>query len=750
MTTVLDALERALLAAGGHQRGEVLAPNCILWPDPAGEWQEAAALLRQRRSLLTLGHYDPARLTGPAIWIRTVLDRQPVLPEPTIVYLLGLGRDDLRGEVASEGVRPLVDLQFRGAVFLGPRKKAWSVASFFKEAKDLRIDVADSARPALVGHLGTLLGQPISELRARAPLTLPALSRLAFPDLPGQLLTWLSDPQLVLPQALVEAFGSEYGLEVSEGVAVAATRLTTRQGALGGIWERYAANPDLYPGVRTALTTAGPAAGATWTAEQAEVWPQSNSAAEQALRTALQALQDQPAVAVRAGLLELDQQHAFRRVSVWGRLGESPLACALQHLAHLTTLSAVPLIGDTAPELAAAYAAGGYRTDQEAMGALGAVQADADLELVGGVLRIPYLEWLTRVNERFAAVTLAANSLPKPTSSSWQSVPGLAVIFVDGLRFDVAASLAKQLAPHSAQLSWQFSALPSITATAKPAAAPVAGALDVLSGEKLTLGHLGRSLNAALLRDLLTQRGFKAVRIPVKGDSGGAVWMETGNLDSLGHGQGVGLAGLLPAEVRRLRDRVQGFLDAGFQEVRIITDHGWLLMPGGLPKAELPGPLTLFKKGRCAVLKVLNASSYPSLPWTWDADVQITLAPGVHSFEAGEVYTHGGLSLQECVIPVLTVRAQGGVMPVEFESVRWTGNRCRVKVSGGAGLTLDLRRRANDAGSSLLTAAKEVGADGNVSLLVAGDDTDGTAAVLVALQENKPIRQKPVTVGENA
>ena len=35
----------------------------------------------------------------------------------------------------------------------------------------------------------------------------------------------------------------------------------------------------------------------------------------------------------------------------------------------------------------------------------------------------------------------------------------------------------------------------------------------------------------------------------------------------------------------------------------MITDHGWLLMPGDLPKVELPEHLTEIRKGRCARLK---------------------------------------------------------------------------------------------------------------------------------------------------
>ncbi|TSA82143.1 BREX-1 system phosphatase PglZ type B [Deinococcus detaillensis] len=750
MTTVLDMLESALLASVGHQRGEVVAPACILWPDPTGEWQTAAEQLRVRRSLLTLGTYAPHLLSGPAIWIRSVVDARPAGQEPVIVYLPGLGLEALRGETAADVVKPLVDLQFRGVVFLGPRKRPWTVSSFLREFKELKVEVADSARPALVAHLEALLEQPVQNLRSYAPLTLAALSRLTFPDLPGQLLAWLSDGSPPVSQALASAFASEFGVDVSGGVSEAALKLAARTGALTGVWERYAASPDTYGGIRSVLEAAGPAPSGAWTPEQAQVWPQVNRAAEAALRSRLQALVDQPAGAVREQVLQLEQEHAVRRTSVWGRLGETPLACALEHLAELAVYSAGTLDGETVAEWGAAYASGGYRADLSALQAQGAVQSDADLELVGAVLRGPYLEWLTRVNDRFTSVALAAASLPTPWSASWVPSPGLAVVFVDGLRFDVAAMLARQLSPLSAELTWQMSALPSITPSAKPAVAPIGAEMDVLSAEKLTLACLGRSLNAAVLRDLLTQRGFRAVRTAAEGDPGGAVWLETGNLDSLGHSQGAGLAGLLPGEVRKLGERVQGLLAAGFTEVRIITDHGWLLLPGGLPKVDLPGALTLFKKGRCAVLKGLNASAYPTVPWTWDADVPITLAPGVHSFEAGEVYTHGGLSLQESIIPVVTVRAQHSVMQAEFVSVRWTGNRCRVKLTGGVDLTVDLRRRAADPQSSLLTGAKIVAADGSVSLLVEDDDLTGTAAVLVALHQDQLIRQKLVTVGENA
>ena len=43
----------------------------------------------------------------------------------------------------------------------------------------------------------------------------------------------------------------------------------------------------------------------------------------------------------------------------------------------------------------------------------------------------------------------------------------------------------------------------------------------------------------------------------------------------------------------------------GWRQVIVITDHGWLLLPDGLPKTELKEHLTEIRKGRCARLKEL-------------------------------------------------------------------------------------------------------------------------------------------------
>ncbi|MBK1644205.1 hypothetical protein CKO25_05965 [Thiocapsa imhoffii] len=91
-----------------------------------------------------------------------------------------------------------------------------------------------------------------------------------------------------------------------------------------------------------------------------------------------------------------------------------------------------------------------------------------------------------------------------------------------------------------------------------------------------------------------------------------------------------------------------------------MTDHGWLLMPGGLPKSELPKHQSATTWGRCAVLKDSAHATPLTFGWSWFEAVPVAYAPGVSCFIAGRDYAHGGLSLQECLVPVLTLEVQGG------------------------------------------------------------------------------------------
>jgi hypothetical protein len=197
---------------------------------------------------------------------------------------------------------------------------------------------------------------------------------------------------------------------------------------------------------------------------------------------------------------------------------------------------------------------------------------------------------------------------------------------------------------------------------------------------------------------------------------------------------------------------VQELRDAGWRRVRIVTDHGWLLVPGGLPKTELPKHQAETRWGRCAVLKDTAHGTPLTFGWDWCKDVQVAYAPGVSSFIAGADYAHGGLSLQECLVPVLdlVVVAPAAAAQVTIKSVTWKGLRCVVEVDSSAtGLAIDVRTKPALATTSLAASAKPLEA-GKASIAVADPDNHGIAAIVVVLAEDGQVLQKQATtVGGN-
>src|ERR1035438_4272212 len=113
------------------------------------------------------------------------------------------------------------------------------------------------------------------------------------------------------------------------------------------------------------------------------------------------------------------------------------------------------------------------------------------------------------------------------------------------------------------------------------------------------------------------------------GDGQGRAWTETGQIDHLGHAQGVRMPPLLPAELDRMAQRVEALLRAGWKQVRIVTDHGWLLVPYDLPKEDLPEHLTVVRKGRCARMKPGEVFEGMTMPWSWDPEVRMAVASGI-------------------------------------------------------------------------------------------------------------------------
>lgn len=770
-THVSDAVVAAVLVAAKGNSQTAASAAAVLWPDKECQWQAAMpALKKLMPSLFELGAYDAEQRRGPAVWVKCAI--AGALPEVQldgvpVVYLPGVSRAELRAiESCPRDLQPLAELQYRGVFWSQANTKDWTLGAFLASKHGgLGLDVAQdkATQEALLQALqaGVLLDRGVDELKGRTINAEWLLSLLA-PNPTRDLLLWMNAPELARYQwgdVLWDVFSkrckSDFGFDpVADGVLVAAERLAKADGKWAAVGELYRDSFGSFPNVFGLLAKVQPPQLGLFP-DQALLagYPQVNEQGESALRYALSACAGMLAPQARVAVLAAEKEHGLRRGWLWARMGRSPLAVALGHLALLAERSASVPIGQTPAELAAGYQETGWQVDQAALNAMASVHAKADLDAVSAALRAMYLPWMEETARRLQEAAKSAGGLaPLPTDSSGSAAAGTCTVFVDGLRYDVAVQLQQRLAGlGKASLSARWTSLPSVTASGKawcsPVAAHVAGVPEDAEFEPRVAAD-GKPLSSHNFRKLLSEHGVQPLDKHETGDPQGLAWTEAGDLDHYGHEHGVRLARDLDMQLDQVVERVGELCDAGWKRVRVVTDHGWLLMPGGLPKSELAKHQTETRWGRCAVLKDSAHGTPLTFGWDWCKAVQVAYAPGVSSFIAGADYAHGGISLQECLVPVLQldcVSAAGSTAAVSIKSVTWKGLRCTVVVEGAApGQRADIRTKAALASSTLASADKALDG-GKASLAVADDEHMGAAAVVVVLGADGEVLQKQAT-----
>lgn len=773
--TPLTRLIAALRSAAAYNPDDTVAPAAVLWTDRVGEWTSVLPMLRAAvPELLTLGIWDVDARSGPAIWLKCAVARTlDDVPLPTgivpILYLPGVGLKDLRAvEECPRPLQPLAELQYRGRTWAQVNGRDWSVLAFLSSQDGLRLDIVRDAATseALARVLPKLVAQPIAALTGER-IDAEFCDRLLVGNDPVRdVLRWLNEPTAFREQLTSDEWSAFRNVcsksfafdPTSDGRIGAAERLGQRAGVWQQVWERFAEAPERWTGVPEALRQARPAIGGDMFAADISrgSWPQDNEHDETLLRTELQALSHVSPEVARSRILELEVEHAPRREWVWATLGLAPLARALAALVVLAEATAAPVAGASRDGMADAYRNGAWRADAAVLDALTAVRVAEDVQAVRTALRALYLPWLDQAARRLQAY-VQASPLPVHDGAPVElPAAGTALLFVDGLRWDVAEWLRARLAARgwAVQDGWRWSALPSVTPTAKPAVSPVT---DLLSGDYMAqefcpnVGASGKSVTTHSFRSLLGTVGVPYLGSEDTGDPSGRVWTECGDLDGYGHEQGWKLAWRVPEVLAELESRIAQLLAAGFKRVRIVTDHGWLLVPGGLPKTELPGYVADARWARCAMLKDGATPDVPTVPWYWNPHVAVAVAPGVSTFVAGAEYAHGGVTLQECVTPVLEVSSGAApVRRVTITALKWVGFRCQIHLEGDIdGCQVDVRTHAADANRSIVGGSRTPDASGLVKLLVSDDRHEGAAAQVVVLDDSGAvIAKRPTTVGD--
>lgn len=774
MTLVRAVVAKALRDAAAFNSGVISAPAAVLWADPERKWEPVIRSLQEAVPILILGEYDLEAAKGPALWLRAVLSRPEAVDLPShlanrdernpwVIYLPGINRGSVAG-VAEPGdsLAPLAEIAIRSNWWPSAHGQTpWMPQSFLSSKQGAGLDIAsDSAtKVALAQVLDKFLFEDIDNLKSKGRIDSSRLHRLVLDDTVRTLLEWMNEPDEVRAslegaqwQALVASCKSVYGFNPeNDGALTAASKLGSRTGEWGAVWQRFAENPSRYPNLPALLDQARPSAVPLFgeTDPYPDSWPSWNRDQEDVLRSSLASLGNDPDP--RSRIQELAATHTSREDMVWAALGQAPLARAVGHLAELADrVSNCSAATDLSSQIDW-YSDEGHMIDDLALRTIATAKTAQDRSAVAHALGAIYDPWVDQSARAFQKAAVGVYH----GQTGFDVSEGTCVVYVDALRYDLATRVARRLSGVAAIVEPRRAAFPSVTPTGQPAVAPIK--ISMVGGATFdTADEQGRSVKGAVLRSALAETGAQFLDWDTAevGDPDGTAWTQTNMIDSLGHSHGLQLADLIDHHLDLVAERVRALLDSGWRKVIVVTDHGFLLPGQAAQKVNLPIQLTegdSARKPRVARLKAAAARpNFPILPWTWDSCVDMVSAPGATAFETGCLYEHGGLSLQECVIPVIHVaRGDSASEPVQVEGVRWTGQRCRIDFAPAeAEVVAEIRLRPTDE-SSAVGGPKSPTEPGEVKVLIDEDRAAaGEAAWVVLLDSSREVlAQTQTTVG---
>jgi hypothetical protein len=480
--TVRDLLLKHLQDAASFTEGDQIPPCAILWPDPEQRWLSLIADLRERTPALhVFGAWQAEDRTGPAIWLRCIEGRVLEHPLPIevtpVFYLPGVSSDTLRqtAEIPA-ALAPLVELQFRGAVWNDGHGRDWTPITWLSSLDVIEVDPAPETAEAIQRSLSAVLAEPLSRVRR---IDAEFCHALIAPDMPAQLLRWMNDPVNVRANVLNDAWDAfreqcraTYTFDPErDGELKAAELLADRHGLWLQVWKRFEEAPRSYTGVVSLLRRLQPQLSDT-----SETSPLLNERDETQLANALTALNGRTSDEAITAINELAAAHASRRNLVWRKLGEAQLAVAIEPLGRLAQAAASGFGGHTITEFGQRYADTGWEVDAAAIEALAACSSARYEAPVAQALHAIYLPWLDQAARTLQILFRAEGGMPPRRLGAPALAPGQCVLFADGLRMDIGRLLVKELQARqlSVSIDWDWAPLPSVTPSAKPYASPLA------------------------------------------------------------------------------------------------------------------------------------------------------------------------------------------------------------------------------------------------------------------------------------
>jgi hypothetical protein len=314
-------------------------------------------------------------------------------------------------------------------------------------------------------------------------------------------------------------------------------------------------------------------------------------------------------------------------------------------------------------------------------------------------VRQAYEELLQKMAVGFTHVLQGASWSVPNTLSQTRICPELvekagsrvAYFLVDALRFEMGVELKNLLAgSEDLVLRPAIAALPSITPVGMAALLPrAAGSFDVVDAS----GSLAARIEGTLLKDLAARMKFLKARVPgavdielgkvlqltsakLKNAIGDArlVVVRSQEIDKFGEMDGDFIARqMMDTVLQNVARAVRKLAGVGIDSVVITADHGYQFTreKDEAFRTDNPGGTTIDLHRRCWVGR---GGSNPQgtirvggAELGYDTDLDFIFPTGIGVFRAGGnlAYHHGGISLQEMVIPVITLRT---AVPAKTES----------------------------------------------------------------------------------
>lgn len=766
--SVIDTLvQKVREQAQRFNPGLETAPVAVLWTDDRSDWEGVLPNLKSAiPELFSLGDYKPLERTGPGVWLRMVADRQAgglPLGSVPIFYLPGVANSSLRTDLRSvkddPQLAPIAELQYRGNFWRQENSKDWTLRAFFESKRNglgLATKGDQQTLAALKQALPKLLSRSLVTLEGRS-IDLALLDEILNPNPADDVLRWLAEPeQMRLDKGeawpnFVASTKQRYGIDLDKGpLDAAALVLEARESdAAYVLWQKFVLRPEEQAGLYDVFQ-AVPKPD-LWA--EAGRYPRANESDEAELSKAFRALALMDSASAATEIIALEAQHGRRRDAVWADLGKAPLAQALLPMVTVAQAALQPGVGGSVAHQAEVWAQEGWAVDAAALAALAIAQAADRVGDVEPALAAVYRPWLQRSAESFQQRVAAEGYPVKPVDA----VPdGTVVVFVDGLRLDLARQLEATLKASglSVDLQHRFTSVPSVTSSGKVWCSPGYAAAQISATATgfepvLRLAGADGDYTAERLRRTIQAEGFSLVDADAPAIASGRGWAEfLDDIDSDGHNKGLRLAEEAPRHVAKLAKTVERLLSAGWQRVRVVTDHGWLLLPGGLPKVELHSKLAETKWARCAVVKEAAVGvEAMTLAWSYGPEVRIALAPGIGAFRAGQVYDHGGLTLQECVVPLVDIVADPPAQGrPSIKAVTWNSRKtiCKAETAFAEGTTLTLERLGISVGEPGV-----VGPEGKAQVVFDEvDDLLGETVKLVLRRDGQAVAEEQLQFGE--